>query len=857
MPSPPNCISILPLPLTCCVHFSYSAHSRQPSEKSAEHAALSHLDSVISSADKSPALAPGSTWPKYRPQPLSVPADASLRLSAHAPRPPKQHRPSVHSVFAPVQPLPPQPLQPPVSEATVRRRSPRAYHGQSQAHRPRSAYFPQHIESPQRNHRNRPSSGGGQRIAVVGSRHIAYEQGADARLISQRPELRAVSSVPVPPPPPYPHERRQYGYPKSPEVDYDAASVSSLSSSSVSHHSQRPPPPPYAHRHSRNPPVEGKERLVELQKGGSAIGIEIAGAGGHGVFVKRVTEGSIAQRNGITVGDQILEVDGVNLRKAGKEQARNVLQAVQPNESVRILLKYSPMAFQELPAGCASANSTPRATPNHLLASSFPYTSRESSLHSASTAHSREILTSISEADYYAQSPPSPEPRYTTIERHGSQDLGLKLAGGNAMGILVESVEPASLASLGNPTPIFTGDQLLEANGADLRKVTLEQAYFELEKAEGGPVQLLAVYKPAKLERWAGKGQAGDAFYIRVNVDRTAETKDELSLRSGDILFVDKTMMAGAPGVWRAWKLDQAGRQQSCGIIPSKYRLEEECLLRRSGSEISNGDGSSEGGSSRRGTLRRSLKFIRRPSRGKGGSEALERMWLHSRTASKDSRELLDSETTAATSVFAELYQRVERLHYSRKRPVMVLGPLAYPVLSRLAEEMSRVFLAAVPECVTLSREQLDSGIAAGSYVDYRKRDATSLLTHTSSVKTAIEKGFHCLLDVDLEAVQRLQRHQIYPILVCLEWRSPKQLKELSAALGDKVGTKAAKELIEGHSDIHSQMASVNAHLCTVAVPGNASSTEAALRALCEQIESVVEHEQKKTLWVLSQQSLY
>ncbi len=78
------------------------------------------------------------------------------------------------------------------------------------------------------------------------------------------------------------------------------------------------------------------------------------------------------------------------------------------------------------------------------------------------------------------------------------------------------------------------------------------------------------------------------------------------------------------------------------------FRLEEEFLLKRSGSEISTGDGSSEGGS-RRGTIRRSLKFIRRSSRSS----------QHQRTPSKESRDLIDADLL---TLIDDLYQRVERL---------------------------------------------------------------------------------------------------------------------------------------------------------------------------------------------------
>ncbi len=63
-----------------------------------------------------------------------------------------------------------------------------------------------------------------------------------------------------------------------------------------------------------------------------------------------------------------------------------------------------------------------------------------------------------------------------------------------------------------------------------------------------------------------------DSFYIRVNIDRPNENGDELDLKHGEIVYVDNTLFMGKAGRWRAWHLDQEGRQRQCGIIPSKYK---------------------------------------------------------------------------------------------------------------------------------------------------------------------------------------------------------------------------------------------------------------------------------------------
>lgn len=57
----------------------------------------------------------------------------------------------------------------------------------------------------------------------------------------------------------------------------------------------------------------------------------------------------------------------------------------------------------------------------------------------------------------------------------------------------------------------------------------------------------------------------------------------------------------------------------------------------------------------------------------------------------------------------------------------------------------------------------------------------------------------HCILNVGMAAVERLQRAQIYPIVLLLRFKSAKQIKEIkdSRYSTDKISAKAAKEMYE------------------------------------------------------------
>ena len=58
-------------------------------------------------------------------------------------------------------------------------------------------------------------------------------------------------------------------------------------------------------------------------------------------------------------------------------------------------------------------------------------------------------------------------------------------------------------------------------------------------------------------------------------------------LQKGDILFIDNTLYNGEMGMWRAWLLDENGDKVECGIVPNRYKAEEEVLsLQQSNSDL-------------------------------------------------------------------------------------------------------------------------------------------------------------------------------------------------------------------------------------------------------------------------------
>ncbi|XP_038060075.1 disks large homolog 5-like isoform X2 [Patiria miniata] len=112
------------------------------------------------------------------------------------------------------------------------------------------------------------------------------------------------------------------------------------------------PPTPRASRiytapKEENLPSPSEPRFVFLEKSGNSLGVGVFGGNAVGIFVYEVQpDGVAAKPNGLQVGDQILEFNGVDLRCATAEQAAMELQ--KPTEKVSILAQHNIAKFNKI-----------------------------------------------------------------------------------------------------------------------------------------------------------------------------------------------------------------------------------------------------------------------------------------------------------------------------------------------------------------------------------------------------------------------------------------------------------------------------------------------------------------------------
>lgn len=105
---------------------------------------------------------------------------------------------------------------------------------------------------------------------------------------------------------------------------------------------------------------------IIIEKSKEPLGIQIKGGTGQSIFVSSVTENSLAEKAGLQIGDQLLEVCGINMRNATYQLAANVLR--QCRDSMTMLVQFNPDKYRE---GCcttagtsSSASDTPPDTPH-------------------------------------------------------------------------------------------------------------------------------------------------------------------------------------------------------------------------------------------------------------------------------------------------------------------------------------------------------------------------------------------------------------------------------------------------------------------------------------------------------------
>nr|XP_029497678.1 disks large homolog 5-like [Oncorhynchus nerka] len=580
--------------------------------------------------------------------------------------------------------------------------------------------------------------------------------------------------------------------PMSPANLETSSFASSQSQSSISTSATQPrisaSPALIGDRRKDRPYLE-EPRNVTVQKGAEPLGISIVSGENGGVFVSKVTAGSIAHQARLEYGDQLLEFNGINLRNANEQQARLVIG--QQCDTITILAQYNPHMFQ---LGNHSRSSSRMES---ISGQPTPQ------LSGATTPDNHSVIDTLSEQDEGTMTPPSkqttpatsphssfrlsspgagsrraPEGRLVRLKK-AQGELGVQLCGGNLYGIYVESLEDDSPAKC--PDGLVPGDQILEYNGVNMKNKTAEEAYLEMLK----PAETVMFKVQHRLDELAMlKDSPGDGFYIR----------------NSNPLY-----------------------------SPVFFRMDQEFYRRHSMPDMKDESG----------TASKTLSAAARRS-------FFRRKQKHKRSGSKDGKDLVDAISTDSLPIMEDgvslAYQRIQKVECSSPRPVLVLGPLVEANKDMLVKEAPGRFCRCLPEVMKASQQAIERGVKDCVFIDFKRRSGHFDVTTVASIKEITEKDCHCLLDIAPHAIERLHSVHIYPIVIFIRYKNAKQIKEQKDPLylRDKVSQKHSKEQFEMAQKTEQEYSKV----FTGIVQGGS------LSYICTQIMTIVDQEQSKVIWI-------
>ncbi|XP_069481032.1 tight junction protein ZO-1 isoform X3 [Ambystoma mexicanum] len=354
-------------------------------------------------------------------------------------------------------------------------------------------------------------------------------------------------------------------------------------------------------------------------------------------------------------------------------------------------------------------------------------------------------------------------PSMKLVKFRKGDSVGLRLAGGNDVGIFVAGVlEDSPAAKEG----LEEGDQILRVNNVDFTNIIREEAVlFLLDLPKGEEVTILA-QKKRDVYRRIVESDVGDSFYIRTHFEYEKESPYGLSFNKGEVFRVVDTLYNGKLGSWLAIRIGRNHKEVERGIIPNKNRAEQLASVQY--------------------TLPKTA----------GGDRADFWRFRGLRSSKRNLRKSREDLSAQPVQTKFPAYERVVLREAGFLRPVVIFGPIADVARERLAREEPDFYEVARNEPRDAGTDQRSSGI---------------IRLHT--IKQIIDKDKHALLDVTPNAVDRLNYAQWYPIVVFLNPDSKQGVKTMRTRLCPE-SRKSARKLYERSHKLRKN----NHHLFTTTI---------------------------------------
>ncbi|XP_055009512.1 tight junction protein ZO-2a isoform X1 [Boleophthalmus pectinirostris] len=538
-----------------------------------------------------------------------------------------------------------------------------------------------------------------------------------------------------------------------------------------------PRPPPREHE-----PLEKPLNVLLLKnRPNEEYGLRL----GSQLFIKEMTSTGLANRDGnLQEGDIILKINGtvtenLSLSDAGKliEKSRGKLQLVVQRDRSQILIRVPPMVDsdselddiseiesyrsyspqedrrgQHSDLSSHSSNERLRDKPKEEPANRL---AKMGAMATPFRPPDDKTPVPIEREEPRADTPPVITPKVRAVAKvplkasAEEQDIygpntvmvrfikgdsvGMRLAGGNDVGIFIAGVQEDSAAE---QEGLRMGDQIMKVNSMDFRGMVREDAVlYLLEIPKGEEVTILAQSKPEVYEDILASGR-GDSFFIRTHFEYEKEAPQSLPFTRGEIFKVTDTLYDGKLGHWLAIRTDKDNQLLEKGIIPNKSRAEQ-------------------------------MANVQNAARAASGNDRGDFWRLRGQRAAKkkDLRKSREDQSAAPVTTRFPAYERVVLREAGFRRPVVIFGPISDAVNDKLATDLPDEFVIA-------KTEPKDAG-----------SEKSSGVVRLNTIRQIIEEDRHALLDVTPKAVDTLNYTQWYPIVVFLNPDSKQGVKTMRSRL--------------------------------------------------------------------------
>ncbi|XP_044029335.1 tight junction protein ZO-2a isoform X4 [Siniperca chuatsi] len=381
-------------------------------------------------------------------------------------------------------------------------------------------------------------------------------------------------------------------------------------------------------------------------------------------------------------------------------------------------------------------------------------------------------------------------PNTVMVRFQKGDSVGMRLAGGNDVGIFIAGVQEDSAAE---QEGLLTGDQIMKVNNMDFRGMVREDAVlYLLEIPKGEDVTILAQSKPEVYKDILASGR-GDSFFIRTHFEYEKEAPQSLPFTRGEIFKVTDTLYDGKLGNWLAIRSDKDNQLLEKGIIPNKSRAEQ-------------------------------MANVQNAARAALGNDRGDFWRLRGQRAAKkkDLRKSREDLSAAPVTTRFPAYERVVLREAGFRRPVVIFGPISDAVNEKLAKDMPDAYVIA-------KMEPKDAG-----------SEKSSGVVRLNTIRQIIEQDRHALLDVTPKAVDTLNYTQWYPIVIFLNPDSKQGVKTMRSRLVPG-SSRSARKLYEQAVKLRKTCS----HLFTATIDLNSAND-----AWYGSVKDCIQEQQDRAVWV-------